>query len=84
MSIEKIAKMKSNKNVLPALLEMANGPALFEEIQRRCALADKPVRLLCADSQVSLATLWRMKKAKYVANLKTLVKIEAVLKSWGV
>jgi hypothetical protein len=80
--------MKTNDfdevHALPALLKLANGEELYSEIEDRCADAKKSLRDLTTESKVSLATIWRMRKTKTVANLKPLVKIEKVFKRWGV
>lgn len=76
--------MKSELYFMSAIVNMANGAKLYEEIEARCAIANKSLRELTTESKVSLATIWRMRKAKTVANLKPLVKLERVLKRWGV
>lgn len=76
--------MKSDNAALTNLVNLANGPQLYAEMEARCADAKKSLRDLTTEAKVSLATIWRMRKAKTVANLKPLVKIEKVLKRWGV
>lgn len=69
---------------LTKLVALANGAQLYEEIEARCQEANKSLRDLTMEAKVSLATIWRMRKAKTVANLKPLVKIEKVFKRWAV
>lgn len=80
--------MKNNDfdevHALPALLKLAKGDELYIEIEERCADAKKSLAELTTEAQVSLATIWRMRRSKTVANLKPLAKIESVLKRWGV
>lgn len=76
--------MKTDKYTMPALVKLANGAKIYAELEARCKKADKSLRDLTSESKVSLATIWRMRKAKIVANLKPLVKLEQTLKRWGV
>jgi len=76
--------MKTNSSAITTIVKLANGVKLYAEIAARCAIAEKSLRELSRESQVSLATIWRMREAKTVANLKPLVKIESVFKRWGV
>ncbi len=76
--------MKTNNSAITALVQLADGVKLYAEIEARCAKAEKTLRELTSESKVSLATIWRMRKAKTVANLKPLVKIEDTFKRWGV
>jgi len=78
--------MKSTKHAITTIVELADGAKVYKEIEERCAAATPPksLRELTIESKVSLATIWRMRKLRTVANLRPLVKIEKVLKRWGV
>lgn len=75
--------MKTHAYDIPLILKLANGKSIVEEIEHRCQLAGKSMRELCRDSEVSSATLSRMKKAKHVSNLRPLTKIERVFERWA-
>lgn len=74
--------MKTNNFAITAIVKLADGVKLYAEIEARCAAAGKTLRELTEEAEVSLATIWRMRKAKTVANLRPLVKIENVFKRW--
>lgn len=76
--------MKSDEFAIGRLVELANGARLYKEIEARCAAAEKSLRDVTTEAKVSLATIWRMRKRKTVANLEPLVKLEKVFKRWGV
>lgn len=76
--------MKSEPHLISTILKMAKGPDVYAAIEARCKMQNPPrsLRDLCGESGVGMATIWRMKNAKTVANLGPLAKLEAVFRKW--
>jgi hypothetical protein len=76
--------MKSEPHLISTILELSKGAKVYAAIEERCKTQTPPrsLRDLCGESKVGMATIWRMKNAKTVANIRPLAKLEAVFRKW--